>query len=711
MLASLYRRGWTWDAAFLLAWAAVGFVLLLNRESQLFWHFDGSYFFDLLRRQHAWAIPLESLSIDFYQGLGDAFLPANMRLLPESYLIDIIADRGVAKAAFYAVQLLELSIVVTIFGRLIGISPVASLAGALMVGAAMFPFYESGATYTIVALSPAFTPQLTTGYVFAICFLLLGRFSILADVALVCAMVGIGYWVTLSGPLTIVLSVFFLGIVTLSGVIAAQGRERWRKIGAMVGVTAILAAGGAFTFVAGLILNSAPAVFTTELVNDRQTLYYTSMLFHWQQYGPVGPVLAACGILGALGSVRSETRILRFFAITLLTYLISRLLFGVLVIVFDFWRGPSPLYFEFFAIPLYCVFAAVFVTKLLRWTGLSRHLGAIRPLHAKAGLFFVLAIAIVLTAGSKQPGVAGFTDSPRPTAVSDFLETNIGLSPGQVFRGRAATLTGRATTRSISWLDLHRDDIDIGDRTGGDTRLFGLHQQSIPTLMQYAPTITPAFYAFATRFLAEPQDAQMRSVLVLRHIDPRILGLVGVRYVITDRTFQGNASLRLTMPVGEKRQLHVYEIREVNLGSYSPTRTVVEPDAAAILERIARPEFDGRREAVVAAALPTDLVAASTMRLVFEGSTLRVEAASKGQSLLVLPLEFSRCLRVETLRGAAPSLHRVNLVQTGFLFQGAVDARLRLRHGPFVDSRCRLRDRFELDALKIGDTPKILPRL
>jgi hypothetical protein len=224
-------------------------------------------------------------------------------------------------------------------------------------------------------------------------------------------------------------------------------------------------------------------------------------------------------------------------------------------------------------------------------------------------------------------------------------------------------------------------------------------------LMQYGPTITPALYAFVTRLLAEPGDTQQRSALVLRRIEPRILALVGVKYVITDRSFEGDATLRLTMPVDAQRHLHVYEIRDVNLGSYSPMKVSVEPDATAILKRIAQPEFDGRREVVMGSALPADLVAARTVRLVFEGTALRVEADSDGQSLLVLPLEYSRCLQALILRGQPPTLLRVNLVQTGFLFHGAVDVRLRLLNGPIVDSSCRLRDRFDLDALKIGDTP------
>lgn len=710
MLARLRHRGWAWDGLLILVWAMVGFGLLMARDSQLFWNFDGSFMFSLLKRQHAWAVPLDSLSMDFYQGLGDTFLPVNFRLLPETYLVDLIADRAVAKAGVYAIQLLELTAVIMIFGRLIGIATVPALAGALLVGAAMFPFYQFGAMHPIVALSPAFAPHLIAAYTLSSCFLLVGRYSTLVDAGLACAMTAIGFWVLLAGPLAIILSILFLAIIVLSGVVAAGGRERWRKIGVTLVAVIILVASGGPALLAGLILNSAPAVFTSELVNDRQTFFFTSMLFHWKQYGPVGPLLAASGILGALFSVRSEHRVLRIFAITLVTYLISRLVFGVLVIVFDFWRGPSPLYFEFFAIPLYCLFAAVFCARVLHWTGLLRRLQGVRVAHRKAIVLAMVCMAVASVVGSRQHLVPGFVDNPKPTAVSKFLETQIGVVPGEPFRGRVATMTGRALSRNVGWLDLHQDDLEISTATGGETRLYGLHIQGVPTLSQYAPTITPALYAFASRLLSEPDDTQMRSMLVMRRIEPRILALIGVRYVVTDKPFDGDATLRLTMKVNAGKQLHVYEVDGANLGTYSPTNVVVLAEATTMLDRIGRPSFDGRREVIMEAAAPGDLVPASVARLVFEGAALRIQAESHGRSLLVLPLEFSRCLQVEALRGEAPVLRRVNLVQTGFLFQGAVDARLRIRHGPFVNPRCRLRDRFDLDALKIGETPRVLPR-
>ena len=72
--------------------------------------------------------------------------------------------------------------------------------------------------------------------------------------------------------------------------------------------------------------------------------------------------------------------------------------------MFDFWRGPSPLYFEFFVIPLYAIFAVLFLARAL---DRMRHALGWRPptdTQIEAGL---VAAGVVLTigfaAGTRSP--------------------------------------------------------------------------------------------------------------------------------------------------------------------------------------------------------------------------------------------------------------------------------------------------------------------
>ena len=146
----------------------------------------------------------------------------------------------------------------------------------------------------------------------------------------------------------------------------AGPNERWCKIGLFIAST-LLMIGPAF-YLLSSILDTAAVVFPAELANNRASFSLASILFHWQSIGPVGPLLMIFGIAGAVVSTFDRTnRTLRIFAITLLTYLGTRLIFATLIVLFDFWRGPAALYFEFFVIPVYAIFAAVFFARVLEY--------------------------------------------------------------------------------------------------------------------------------------------------------------------------------------------------------------------------------------------------------------------------------------------------------------------------------------------------------
>jgi hypothetical protein len=87
------------------------------------------------------------------------------------------------------------------------------------------------------------------------------------------------------------------------------------------------------------------------------------------------------------------------------------------------------------------------------------------------------------------------------------------------------------------------------------------------------------------------------------------------------------------------------------------------------------------------------------------GNSLRVQADSDGKSILLLPLEFSNCLAAETDATGTPNLFRANLVETGILFSGRLDAKLSIHTGAFLNPSCRLRDYFDARALNVGEVP------
>ena len=96
---------------------------------------------------------------------------------------------------------------------------------------------------------------------------------------------------------------------------------------------------------------------------------------------------------------------------------------------------------------------------------------------------------------------------------------------------------------------------------------------------------------------------------------------------------------------------------------------------------------------------------ARSSHLTFDGVSLRLEADSPGRSVLLLPLEFSRCLKATSIRAGEPILFRANLLETGILFSGRLDVTISIRTGVFLDPGCRLQDYRDVTALRIGEVP------
>jgi hypothetical protein len=175
--------------------------------------------------------------------------------------------------------------------------------------------------------------------------------------------------------------------------------------------------------------------------------------------------------------------------------------------------------------------------------------------------------------------------------------------------------------------------------------------------------------------------------------------------VITDREYDGPASLRTSVPAKD-RTLLLYEIANPNLGNFSPIEVRKLATATDIINRLGDSDFDPKAEIIADIAEEGErLVPAQNASLTFLGRSLRIQAESDSRSILLLPLEFSRCLEAKVTEGKKLALFRADLLETGILFSGRLDATLSVRTGPFLNPGCRLLDLFDARALKIGEVP------
>ena len=386
---------------------------------------------------------------------------------------------------------------------------------------------------------------------------------------------------------------------------------------------------------------------------------------------------------------------------------------GALNQAYDFWQGPSSLYFEFLLWPWYAVFGTGLLAALagavggrFQWWPAAWVATSPRPGRSWKYAVVLIVLPLVLVLVIYQRGVPQQRIYPYPpprTPLVELLANEVGLTPGSPFRGRVATVTGQNISGPVDWHQLHGLDFQLVQKFGNDHRLVGLWYHNIPTLAEYNQLQSPAFYSFGRAFLADPDDPQLRPIMVLRRIDGRILRMLGVRFVITDAAVAGAGALRLRLPQDGKPALFLYELEDANVGQYSPTTEVTAGTAREIVAALSKPDFDPRKAFVTDRPLNAQLVPTTASRLYAEKGGLRLAASADGTSVILLPLEYSNCLRLVPDRGSGGGarLFRANLLQTGVVFSGTIEAYIRYHTGPLMNQACRLEDARSIEKLDI----------
>jgi hypothetical protein len=225
---------------------------------------------------------------------------------------------------------------------------------------------------------------------------------------------------------------------------------------------------------------------------------------------------------------------------------------------------------------------------------------------------------------------------------------------------------------------------------------------------EYQHWTSPVSFVFLRTFFGKTDDTFGKALFRLHAFHLRTARLMGVRMVATDATDIPGGTLIYETKAGNA-DLRIFRLDDINLGQYSPTSLRRVSTAAEALTQLRASDFDPKHDVVVEDAIPSLLVPASSAKVKLDlGPSLVVQASSPSRSLLVLPFEYSHCLRIDAASNGRARLIPVNLQQTGLLFEGNVEARIIYRFGLLADSSCRGDDLERAKALKLHD---VLPAI
>jgi hypothetical protein len=239
-----------------------------------------------------------------------------------------------------------------------------------------------------------------------------------------------------------------------------------------------------------------------------------------------------------------------------------------------------------------------------------------------------------------------------------------------------------------------------------------LWAKGIATVHEYSQLATPqAFYTLYAVF-QNPVTGHLNGFVPFPGPSWstyfKTLQLFGARYYFADPAHPEIATQAhmaghplTTMPrrpsTGEPGLWQIYELPRPNIGNYSPTEVVTAESAAELTARMREEKFDFTKQVVLSTPIREPLVAARNMRLSLIRGGLHVSGTSDGTSLVVLPQQFSNCLRA---RDSRVRIVRADLMMTGVIFSDEIDTDILFDYGIFTPG-CRWIDLADLQRLQM----------
>jgi hypothetical protein len=731
-------------------WFADPTMLYIGRDADFSVWLAGAYL--------EWAHPFGVTALNPFQGMGSMLMPMNPYFNPGAWVFQMDLGLVTKFVLSMVVYFLEVTVSCFVLGRALGFSQSFSFAAALWLVILLFPpFNFVFGLQGWLATSPQWGHTLAMSNLILTLFLLIGKRA-WSERGLVraCAINGALATGMLVLLLLCLLAAPFYSAATMSGTIllcavillssSNRGQAFWR-IGAGLYVLAICQALGMFEF-----------FVAAKSVTARFTGHGNSEVFFPQVHWPIEfshATLAAasewlcaagvaCSRLPARGALtgsywlhvaiivggiavwsrmpRPLSRVGSWFALLWASLLVFWLLcsFGIVSdVVF------SPVYFLVTMLPFLAFFSLFSLWLVVRFLALRVMAFAPRVVAVRGTWASPLALPIAIMAcasamawgygallARKAPAVSYFVergafDVRKSGSIVDRLRHEIALHPGERFRGSVATILGAkggSLRKALGLPDTtplapgqYEDFLNkVRAATGNDHDLFDLWWFDIPTLSEYAQGISRQFMFYVTNFLSDSGDPRDVGFAFPRVANIDVLRAMGVRFVIIDRALSDSRVALLVEESVGGAELYLYEITNPNLGTYSPVEVEVDSGLGKLRASVERNPAILASRAFVQSPIEGSLVPARNARMIFEKNSVRVVASTNGTSILLLPLQFSHCLRVSD---PGVRVSRADLIFTLIQFDGPLDARLSWVFNFWRNSGCRMEDRADLRRL------------
>jgi len=222
----------------------------------------------------------------------------------------------------------------------------------------------------------------------------------------------------------------------------------------------------------------------------------------------------------------------------------------------------------------------------------------------------------------------------------------------------------------------------------GSDLLIDLMQDNVPLLNEYGQFISPPFLSLLCMAFYDSKDPIARAARCPRVYNAAMARLLGVSSVVTDSPIPEELVMHEKM--GD-HDLFLYKVNQANMGTYSPTKTQTYDSLEEIYGKIKNSGIDFGKTVFTEENILQPLVPANVQSVIYErGPVLKIKAQSNGCSLIVLPFDFSYCLRFSGSGHA--KVIPVNLSCTGLLIHGDINGYIDYQYSIFKNLKNRKKD-------------------
>lgn len=656
-----------------------------HNPGRLFIGNDGPMVLSLAREQLLFHGISPNLHSNFLQGVGNLSFPANLSFMPGFWLPFMTADGQFFPAAIYTWFACMMFVTVLLVGWNYRLPRGTTYAAAWLLTILMFPYMGNYfAIYAVTASSPLFVWYMFAAAVgdIGVQRMGAGNWRQMVFYALV-LLLGIFLMIAASPAATILIAPMLAVSFTIACWRAPRHVRQKKLLGAVL-VLALCAALGWVEYVLGLLLYSSSGFFMHELADSyAPSAEFASILFQGHIIDRAfGPVLFILGGAGAGMALYKKNEALRIPAcITLAGQVLHAVIGAGLLTLSGGWTGPPPIYSEMMFFALYAWFAMYLLA-----TFIGAHATRLRIVGAPVFVGILSIVLLTQPAVRERHMLQSYAMPPASSPLIQLLNKETAALPDAAFSGRVASVLPGGLKSQVRYAY----QMNVAARN--DYQTTGLWLYNIPTLHEYNQTITPAFYRLVRDFLTLPNDRQNRSLTNFSYIDTRILAMLGVRFLLTFDAQRDGLIHRGTLELPGIRPLSVLELPEANTRGIAAAR-ILHASSVQEASKIMHEKDFSLSDAILFEPLPeTTFVPVQKSSITLEQGNYRIRAESTGNSLLIVPVEYSRCLTITPLSGKKPRTVRVNIALTGLVFEHNMDILLAAHVGPFLHPRCRLQD-------------------